>query len=110
MKKGYTPTILTFLSFSILIVVMLLSYVGLKLEMDALKKKQVIVNEKIIESNNMQMSLIAKSQELTSFERIKSIAQAELGMVVDNSAIREIFISQSEIDRVKELLKEKYEY
>ncbi len=109
MKKSSKPLIV----FSLLMILMLtafgLAYVSLKLEYENLTKKKLEAENTLNFKEKIQFQLIAKYQEMNSKERIVKIAEDEFGMVPVNNFDLILKINQNDVQRVKDILKEKYE-
>jgi cell division protein FtsL len=109
MKKGSKP----FLLFSVMMftsfIVLILFYVGIKLKCEELTKEKILAERQLDLKNNWQVNLTVKHQFLASEERITEIAGKELGMVRGGSPFLKIKIDKQQIEKIENLLKEKYE-
>ncbi len=92
------------------VMIFILSYVGLKLKIDSMKKEIVILNEKLALLNDSKTGLIARHQILTSEERITTIAINELGLDYYHAVPMVIKINKEEIEKIEDLINKKYEH
>jgi cell division protein FtsL len=109
MKKGSKSNIAISLFYCVVVAFFMLAYVGLRLKCEQLIKDKVDKQYTLKKTNDMNLSLIAQQQDLSSEERITGIAQNELGMIKDNGQKQTITVDTEEIDKISEALKEKYE-
>jgi hypothetical protein len=110
MKTSYKNTLAYFVLTAVTLVVFVLGYVGLKLQIDFMKKQIIKLNEVKIVIENDRLSLIAQYQILSSEERIKQIASEELGLTSQSMFISNLEISKDRISEIEELIKAKNEY
>jgi hypothetical protein len=110
MKTSYKNTLAYFVLTAVTLVVFVLGYVGLKLQIDFMKKQIIKLNEVKIVIENDRLSLIAQYQILSSEERIKQIASEELGLTSQSMFIGNLEISKDRISEIEELIKAKNEY
>ncbi len=109
MKKGSKPLIFSVLFLLVAYSLLILGYVGVKLECERLTKEK-FDSQKILDSKkNKQVSLIASVQYLSSEERILKVASEELNMIKRSESKLVIKVSRNKIDNIKEILSEKYE-
>lgn len=104
-KNSFGIYLLMFL----LIIFFILFYVGMKLQVDSMKKEIVVMNENINILKSEQLGLVAKNQLLTSEERIREIAENELGLISNSSLLSSIKIQEEKIKKIEETLKLNYE-
>jgi len=109
MKKGSKPFIFSVLFLLVAYSLLLLGYVGVKLECEILTKKKVESQKLLDSKKNKQVSLIAEVQYLSSEERIVNIASEELNMIKRKEPKIKLTVSKHKIDKINEFLKEKYE-
>lgn len=81
MKTDSKKFIVRMLTVFVLMTVIILVYVGLKLETDSIISEKEIISEKIKAASDKKIALIARYQNLTSADYIKKIATEELGMI-----------------------------
>lgn len=109
MRKGSKPFIFFVLFLLVTYSLLVLGYVGVKLECELLTKDKV-ESQKILDSKkNYQVSLIAELQNLSSEERIVKIAADELNMIKRTEPKMMIVVDKEKINKLNEILKEKYE-
>lgn len=109
MRKGSKPFIFFVLFLLFTYSLLVLGYVGVKLECEILTKEK-IESQKILDSKkNYQVSLIAGMQNLSSEERIVKIAVDELNMIKRYEPIMMLTIDKDKAEMINKLLKEKYE-
>ena len=109
MKKGSKPLIFFVLFLLVTYSLLILGYVGVKLECELLTKEKFDA-QKILDSKmNRQINLIAEVQLLTSKERIEKIASEELNMIKRTEPKMLLTVSKEKINEVDEALKAKYE-
>jgi cell division protein FtsL len=109
MKKSVKPIIAFSLFVLVVFAVVILGYVGIKLECEQLAKQKSLSQEKLIAVNNNKTNLIAEVQFLSSEERIVSIAQDELGLIKRTESRLTLTLDKSKVDELDNFLKEKYE-
>ncbi len=93
----------------LLIIIFILTYVGMKLQVDSMKKDIVEMNETINILKSEQIGLVAQNQLLTSEERIKEIAENELELISNSPILTSITIRKDKIKKIEESLKLNYE-
>jgi cell division protein FtsL len=109
MKKSVKPVIVLFLFVLVVFAVVILGYVGVKLECEQLTKQKVLSQEKLVAVKNMKVNLTAEVQFLSSEERIVTIAQSELGLIKRTESRIALTIDKSKVEELDNFLKEKYE-
>lgn len=109
MKKGSKPFIFFVLFLLVTYSLIILGYVGVKLECELLTKEKFDAQKVLDAKRNKQVSLIAEVQNLTSEERIVKIASEELNMIKRNEPKIILSVSKDKIDRINEELNEKYD-
>jgi hypothetical protein len=100
MKKSLKPALIFSLLFFTATALLVLSYVGIKLECEVMVKEKVNAEDRLETGLNTKIDYTARYQLLNSEERITGIAQTELGMLRDSTSSSSIFISTEEINRV----------
>ena len=109
MNKGSKPLIFSVLFLLVVYSLLILGYVGVKLECERLTKEK-FESQKILDSKkNKQVSLIAEVQHLSSEERIVKIAFEELNMMKRNEPKLILTVSSDKIRKINEAIREKYE-
>jgi cell division protein FtsL len=110
MKESYKSVILKYLFGLFSVMVFILSYVGLKLRVDSMKKEIVVLNEKAAFMSNLKTDLLVKKQLLSSEDRITTIAVNELGLDYYHSVPLEIKVDNDEVKRIQKIIDQKYEH
>jgi hypothetical protein len=88
---------------------LVLGYVGLKLECEILTKEKVYAQKILDSKKNKQISLVAEVQNLASEERIVFIASEELNMIKRTEPKILLSVSKEKIEMINDVLKDKYE-
>jgi cell division protein FtsL len=109
MKKGSKPLIFSVLFLLVSYSLLVLGYVGVKLECELLTKEKFDKQKNLNSKKNKQVSLIAEVQYLSSEERIVKIAAEELNMIRRHDPVLTLTVSKDKIEKIDEALKEKYE-
>jgi cell division protein FtsL len=109
MKKGSKPFIFFVLFLLVTYSLLLLGYVGIKLECELLTKEKFDVQKVLDSKRNKQISLIAEVQNLSSEERIVKIASEELSMIKRNEPKIILAVNKDWIETINIALKDKYE-
>jgi cell division protein FtsL len=109
MKKSIKPLIMLSISVFVLFAFFTLIYVGTKLECERMTKEKVIAQQKLTDVKNWRIDLIAKSQALSSEERIVAIAKDELGMLDDSLPPVVMTVSKERIKNISSAIDKKYE-
>jgi cell division protein FtsL len=110
MKKSYKPIIVKYVLFIGTMILFILIYVGLKLKIDFMLKEIVALNQDKKAENNLNLNLYVEYQDLTSEERIRSIAINELGMVAGYVPYSTIEINKEKIKKADLTIRKKYEH
>lgn len=110
MKKSYKPVIVKYIMFIGTMILFILVYVGLKLKIDFMLKEIIALNQNKKIEDNLNLNLYVQYQELSSEERIRSIAVNELGMAAGYIPFSTIEINKEEIERVELTISKKYEH
>jgi cell division protein FtsL len=105
-KNSFGVYLLMFL----LIIFFILFYVGMKLQVDSMKKEIIVMNENINILKSEQLSLIAQNQLLTNEERIKEIAENELGLISNSSLLTTIRIQKNRIKKIEETFSKGFDF
>ena len=79
MKKSLKPALIFSLILFTVTALMVLAYVGIKLECEVKVKEKVNAEDRLETALNTKIDLTAKGQVLNAPERITSIARDELG-------------------------------
>lgn len=88
---------------------LIVTYVALKKKCDDLIKQKVVAEEELKNQNTKKNNLFAQYQNLTSEDRIVTIALNELGMVIADPPISVITIDPEKILDLQTLLQEQYD-
>jgi hypothetical protein len=107
--KNSKPLLVYGLLSGITITIYALSYVGIKLNCEALIKEKVITRQNYSAAQNEELNLTAQFQYLNSEERITQIAQNELGMIKGLAPVVSLSVSSEKIDRIQKEINSKYE-
>lgn len=110
MKPSYKNTLTYFILSAITLLVFTLGYVGIKLKIDNMKKQIVKLNEFKSVLENDRLALVAEYQLQVAEERIKSIANSEIGLNSQSRVIGTIQISSTKLNELIELQNIEYEY
>lgn len=102
MNKSYKPAIIKYLFFFTSVMIFILSYVGLKLKIDFMKKEKIRFAEKIETLNNEILNLSSKVQSLSAEARIRFIAENELGLISNTQVIGNIKFNKQEFEKLNE--------
>ena len=84
----------------------IVAHVALKKKCEDLIKQKVIAEEELINQNTLKNNLFAAYQNLTSEDRIVSIAYIELGMIIADPPISVISIDPEKVRDLQTLLQE----
>ena len=103
--KRISTIILMLFAFGALIV----SYVALKKKCEDLIKQKVLAEEELKDQSIKTNNLIARHQNLTSEDRIVSIAAYELGMIIEDPPIMVLTIDKEKISELQTLVQEQYD-
>lgn len=98
-------TILTLLTIGVFAVF----YVALKKNCEDLIKQKFIAEEELKDEQTEKNNLTAEYQNLTSEDRIMSIALNELDMVIQDTPIQTVSIDSKTIAEVESYLKERHD-
>ncbi len=109
MKKSVKPLIVFVVFIFVSSTLLILLYVGIKLECEKLTKEKVLTENKLVEVKNWKTNLIAQDQALSSEERIEAIAQNELGMVRRTEPPIVFKVSKVRIEEISKAIEKKYE-
>lgn len=80
------------------------AYVALKRKCNDMKKQITELSDDLKNQDNKTLNLFAVYQQLTSEDRIMSIAENELGMVIADPPIMVIRIEREKINNLQSLL------
>jgi len=103
--KRISIIILMLFAFGALIV----SYVALKKKCEDLIKQKVWADEELKDQSIKTNNLTARYQNLTSEDRIVSIAAYELGMIISDPPIMVLTIDKEKISELQTLVQEQYD-
>lgn len=109
MSKSSKPLIFYILILLMVATGFFLSVVGVKLGNEELIREKESAEDHLKSERTKKVSLIAEYQELTSEERIRTIAINDLGLVKRLEPEITIPVSLERITEVENFLKEKYE-
>jgi cell division protein FtsL len=109
MKKGSKPFIFFVLFLLVTYSLLILGYVGVKLECEILTKEKFDSQKLLDSKSNRLTNLIAVVQNLSSEERIVKIAAEELNMIKRIDPQMLITVSKEKIESMKKELGKKYE-
>jgi len=87
----------------------IVAYVALKKKCDDLIKQKVVAEEELKNQNTKRNNLFAQYQNLTSEDRIVTIALYELGMVTADPPISVVTIESEKILDLQTLMQEQYD-
>jgi cell division protein FtsL len=88
---------------------LVVAYVALKKKCDDLIKQKVVAEEELKNQNTKKNNLFAQYQNLTSEDRIVTIALYELGMVIADPPISVVTIDSEKILDLQTLLQEQHD-
>lgn len=109
MKKSAKPVIFFVLFVFVSYTILILLYVGIRLEYEKLTREKVIAQQRLGDVKNWKVNLLVQEQALSSEERIVDIAQNELGMERDSAQVIILNVSKEKIDKISKSLEKKYE-
>ena len=109
MKKSLKPALIFSLLLFTTAALLVLSYVGIKLECEVMVKEKLNAEDRLETGLNTKIDYTARYQLLNSEERIAAIAQTELGMLRDSVSSPPVIISTDEINRVAALVGESHD-
>ena len=109
MKRSAKPVIFFVLFVFVSYTILILMYVGVRLEYEKLTREKVIAQQRLGDVKNWKVNLLAQDQALSSEERIVGIAQNELGMVRDSGQVIILNVSKEKIDKISKAIEKKYE-
>ncbi|MBZ0199137.1 MAG: hypothetical protein K8H86_04660 [Ignavibacteriaceae bacterium] len=109
MKKGSKPFILYALFVIIALTLLVLGFVGVKLENEILAKQKLAGEEKLSALRNARIDIIAELQNYSAEERIMEVALKELNMVKPEQPAEIKYVSKEKIEMINKILLEKYE-
>ncbi len=109
MKKSAKPLIFFSLFIFVAFTLLILMYVGVRLECEKLTKEKILTEEKFSDIKNWKINLIAQDQALSSEERIVSIAENELGMIRRTDSPIIISVNKRKIEEISKIIDKKYE-
>lgn len=109
MSKSYKSAIGLNVLVVITIVVFVLGYVGLKLQIDFMKKELISYTDETVLLQNKNLDLLAQYQLLSSEERIRKIAFEELNLQNQSLPLFTLEVSGEEISRIEKSLLQKDE-
>jgi len=109
MKKSAKPAIFFVLFVFVSYTLLVLLYVGVRLEYEKLTKEKVQAQQRMSDVKNWKVNLLAQDQALSSEERIVGIAQNELGMVRDSDQVIILSVSKEKVEKITKAIEKKYE-
>ena len=108
MKKGSKPFLFFTVFFCLMVAAIVLIYVGLRKECDRMTKERYETENTLDAMKNLNVSLIAQLQFLSSETRITNLAAKKLDMIRSNDKPVTIFVDRDKIEDVRETLEDKY--
>ena len=108
MKTKFKSAVFNYLVVIITVVIFILSYVGLKLQIDYMFKEIMTMEETRKNLENKKLNLTVEVQALSSEERIRTIAINELGLVSVQMPYSEIELNKEELNRINSELNEQH--
>ncbi|NCS87159.1 MAG: hypothetical protein AUK34_07005 [Ignavibacteria bacterium CG2_30_36_16] len=109
MKKSAKPLIMYALFLIVTGTVLVLGFVGIKIENEVLTKQKLSAEEKINSLKNERINLIAEYQNYSSEERVLEIAMQKLNMIRPTEPAEIKFANKEKIEMINKILSEKYE-
>lgn len=109
MKKGSKLLVVNILFIFVVFTVVLLSYIGIKLENESMTKKKLSMEERLSSLKDTRNSLIAEVQYYSSEVRIVDVAVNELEMIRPQQSAEIKYVSKEKIEMINKILSEKYE-
>jgi len=88
---------------------LIVAYVALKKKCDDLIKQKVVAEEELKNQNTKKNNFFAQYQNLTSEDRIVTIALYELGMIIADPPVSIVTIDSEKILDLQTLLQEQYD-
>lgn len=104
MKKSLKPALIFSLLLFTAAALMVLAYVGIKLDCEVMVKEKVNAEDRLETGLNTRIDYTARFQLLNSEERITAIAREELGMIRDSVGNTLLVIPAAEVNRIAGLL------
>lgn len=108
-KKRKNPIILITISGAVLITLIILSYIGLNLEIERLKRENLKLEEILSAERNKNVELKVQKQKLQSEELIISTAESRLGLNKFQEPFTIIEVDQNKIEQIKGIINSRYE-
>lgn len=109
MKKGSKPFILYALLVIVILTLLILGFVGVKLENEVLAKQKLAGEEKLSALKNARINIIAELQNYSAEERIMEIAFNQLNMIKPEQPAEIKYVSKEKIEMINKIIAEKYE-
>ena len=109
MKSSSKPIIFFNLSVFLMVALLILAYIGFKLECEKLVREKYETSNSLTDIRNQRTNLVAEDQSLSSEERIVGIAQNDLGMVKRTNSAITLNVSKAEIEKITAQIQKKYE-
>ncbi|NUN10514.1 MAG: hypothetical protein HUU54_15170 [Ignavibacteriaceae bacterium] len=98
-KKSKTPYILI----AVVMLVMLLSYIGLKLSIDNMQRRVAYLNDSLLVIQNEEIKLMADYQEQADRDSIISWALTRHGLIFNEQEIDSVIINHTELETLKQI-------
>jgi hypothetical protein len=109
MKKSAKPLIVTLLLLLALLTGLVLFIVGTRFKYEEMVREKDEVQKFLKSEQTRQINLIAEFQMYCSQRNIVRAAEEELGLIQDFSTVGSLQIDKSELERINNLLAEKYD-
>lgn len=94
---------------SFFIAVLVLSYIGLLLEIKNLNKKNSNLDASLSAIKNKNTNLLAEKQILESEDRIITLAESNLTMIKNEEQVPVIELDQNHNEQIRKIINGKYE-
>ncbi|MGE5401053.1 MAG: hypothetical protein ACM3S2_11665 [Ignavibacteriales bacterium] len=109
-KTGHKkPVILITLLSAFFIALVVLLYVGLKLEIEKLTKEKVLLEESVEAKKNENVMLLVEIQKLEAEERIMQLAESKLDMIKFSEPNTVIEIEKNKSEQIVKEINSRYE-
>jgi cell division protein FtsL len=109
MKRSAKPLIMYAFFLIVTGTVLVLGFVGIKIENEVLTKQKLSTEEKTNSLKNERINLIAEYQNYSSEERVLEIAMQKLNMIRPTEPAEIKFANKEKIEMINKIISEKYE-
>jgi cell division protein FtsL len=109
MKKRKRFNLISLIFYTVLFGVIILLYIGLKLEIEKKTKEKTNLEEILYTRKNENTMLMVEVQKLKDEERIVPLAESRLGLIKFNSPDLIIEVDPEELEQVIKIINSKYE-